>query len=368
MSIIRVSEPALPPLDELMGAIREVWGGRGLTNNGCCVQQLEVALADYLGVSSVSVVSNGTSALILAMAGSGLQGEVITTPFTFVATAHAIRWAGLTPVFADIDAESMTLDPEAVERAITERTSAILAVHVYGRPCHVEALRDIADRHGLKLIFDAAQAFDVSDCNGSIMRHGDLSAMSFHATKVFHTIEGGALVCADPAVKARIDRMRNFGIASDVAVTELGLNAKLNELQAAVGLVNIRHMASWRALRHAAHEHYMARLGGHRGLTIPSFPVGYQNNHAYFPVLVNGQRGPARDALFAQLVAVGVHARRYFFPLLSTLPMYVGAASAAAANLATAHHVASQVLCLPMHTHLNPEQIDFVCAQLAESK
>ena len=362
--IIRVSEPALPPLDELMVSIRELYESRQLSNHGPFVQQLEVALSAHLGLTSVSVVSNGTSALILAMAAAGLEGEVITTPFTFVATAHAIKWAGLTPVFADIEAESMTIDPRAVERAITARTSAILAVHVYGRPCHVAALQEVADRYGLKLFFDSAQAFGVTDVGGSLMRHGDVSVMSFHSTKVFHTIEGGAVTCRESALKTRIDRMRNFGIASEISVTELGLNAKLNELQAIVGLINLRQFAEGTAKRQAFYERYIERLGHHHGVSIPFYPPGYANNFGYFPVIVNEGQGGGRDALHQQLTRAGVGGRRYFFPLVSTFSMYSALSSSAPENLATANHVASRVLCLPMHTNLSFKDIDIVCDQL----
>lgn len=363
--VINVSEPFLPPVEDFLPYLREIWESRRLSNQGKFVQRLEVELARTLGVRRVSLTNNGTTALIVAMAALGLSGEVVTTPFSFVASAHAIKWLGLTPVFADIDPVSLTLDPDEVERVITDRTSAILAVNVYGRPCEFEALRQLALRRGLKLIFDSAHAFGVRDQSGSVLRHGDVNVMSFHATKVFHTVEGGAIACADPETTSRIERIRNFGFVNEITVTDLGLNAKMNELQAAVGLVNLPFLETCILQRRRIHEKYVEGLKCVQGIVIPDFPEGCSSNFSYFPVFVTEGFRMSRDALYSTLVADGIFARRYFFPLLSDIPLYACHPSAGREHLQTAHRTAETVLCLPLHVNLVDAQVERICSLIS---
>jgi len=363
--MINVTEPFLPPIDELLPYLSDIWGSKRVSNNGELAKALEVALCQRLGVSECSATNNGTSALMAGLAALDLQGEVVTTPFSFVASVHAIKWSGLPPVFADIDPMSLTLDASAVEQAITAKTSAILAVNVYGRPCQFGALADLARRHGLKLIYDSAHAFGVEDELGTVLRHGDLNIMSFHATKVFHTLEGGAVISNDRALKARVDRIRNFGFESELQVSELGLNAKLNELQAAVGLLNLKYLAACIDQRKRVHAGYRQRLNPVEGIVIPEFPAGYRTNYAYFPIFVTDAYPIGRDDLHSTLEKAGVLSRRYFFPLLSDIPMYKSHPSAAADRLPAAQQAARTVLCLPMHVNVTDEQIDKICACIA---
>ena len=357
-SPLYVTRPALPPLDELLPMLEEIWESRMVSNEGDHHQQLERALCDYFGVDHVSLVTNATAGLTLALSRcgeAGEGGEVITTPFTFVGTAHAIRSAGFDPVFADIDPVSLNLDADKIEAAITPNTRAIMPVHIFGRSCDTSAIDQIAARHGLAVIYDAAHAFGVSDDGGSILRHGDMSVLSFHGTKVFNTFEGGAVICRDAETKAAIDLQRNFGIVDEVTVAEIGTNAKMNEFCAALGLVQLRHIDRYIAGRRDVDTRYRKLLNRQPGIKCLQEQAGVAHNHYHFPILVNPEAGCSRDELYNALQAGNIYARRYFFPLVSELPMYSKLPSASPANLPVATTIASRVLCLPQYPELSPE-------------
>jgi dTDP-4-amino-4,6-dideoxygalactose transaminase len=340
--------------------LQRIWETKWLTNSGAMSAQLEHALCAYLGVEHLGLLANGTLALMVALKALDLSGEVITTPYTFVATPHALRWAGVQPVFVDIAPRTLTLDPARIEAAITPRTTAIMPVHCYGNRCDVEAIGAIAERHGLKVVYDAAHAFAVCDGAGSLMRHGDLSVLSFHATKVFSTIEGGAIVCRDAAMLQRIKRLRNFGLADEETVTDVGINGKMNEVCAAFGLFQLAHVTEVLAKLRGLYKSYRSALQDVEGIRCLE-PYGQeQANHGFFPVLVETTYPLTRDALYAALCDAGVHARRYFFPLVTTFPMYADHTSAARANLPVAHAISEQVLCLPIFaamTHAQQTQV-----------
>lgn len=355
---ITVTQPFLPPLEEFTPYLEEIWQTRRLTNAGPFHRRLETALAEYLGVEHIALFANGTLALMTALKALALSGEIVTTPFSFVATTHALWWSGITPVFADIDPNSLNLDPGAIEAAITPRTTAILPVHVYGRPCDVDAIQRIADAHGLKVIYDAAHAFAVRDSGGSITRHGDLSVLSFHATKVFTTFEGGAIVCPDTRTKQQIDLLKNFGFADEVTVLAAGINGKMNELQAAFGLLQLQYIDATIRRRREIDTLYRRVLESIPGIDCPSLPPGILWNHAYFPILVQLDYPLSRDGLYDRLRERGIHARRYFYPLISEFPMYRNLPSATPAGLPIAHGVAKKVLCLPIYPTLKFEEVD----------
>lgn len=358
MSPIHVTRPLLPPLQELLPHLQEIWDRRILANAGPFHQRFEARLTEYLGVDHLSLCSNATVGLMMALRDMGGEGEVVTTPFSFAATAHAIAWAGFTPVFADVEPESLNLDPEAVERALTPRTRAILAVHCYGHVCDVERLGEIARSRGLKLIYDAAHAFGVCWRERSVLRHGDLSVLSFHATKVFNTFEGGAIVAADPATKQRMDRLRNFGIVDEHAIEGLGLNGKMNEFCAALGLVQLDHVEQAIDERRQIDQRYRRELSEVPGLRCLGWRDGETPNFAYFPILVDPAYGITRDALQTRLREHDIHARRYFSPLLSDLPAYRHLPSASPSNLPVAAGAASRVLCLPLFPGLRVDDQD----------
>lgn len=361
-SPLYVTQPYLPGLEEFEPYLRQIWASGQVTNGGPFHRRLEAALADYLDVPHLSLFANGTLALLVALRALEIEGEVVTTPFSFVATSHALRWNGITPVFADIDPQTLNLDPAAVEAAITPRTRAILPVHVYGRPCALDAFQALAGRHGLRLVYDAAHAFGVRLAGGNLLRAGDLSVLSFHATKVFHTFEGGAIVCHDAAMKARIDLLKNFGFKGETQVVELGINAKMNEVQAAFGLLQLAHVDAAIQARAAIDAHYRRGLADLPGLRCLSPSPGVARaNHAYFPVLVEEGFGPGRDALYEALRARGIHARRYFYPLISDFPMYRD--TAGAGRLPVAGRVAERVLCLPIF----PAMTEADCARVIEA-
>jgi dTDP-4-amino-4,6-dideoxygalactose transaminase len=349
---IYVTQPTLPPLQEFMPYLEQIWQNRWLTNAGPFHQELETTLTQYLEVPQLSLFANGTIALIIALQALRVGGEVITTPYSFVATAHSLLWNGITPVFVDIDPNSFNLDPDRVEAAITPKTTAILAVHCYGHPCAVEPLQRLADRYGLKVIYDAAHAFGVRYRGESLVRHGDLSVLSFHATKVFTTFEGGAIVAPDAASKQRIDFLKNFGIADEVTVVGPGINGKMNEVQAAFGLLQLRYVEEGRTKRAAVDGRYRAALADAPGIRlVPEVPDS-QPNYSYFPILVEPAYRCSRDQLYEQLREHGVYARRYFFPLISDMPTYRGLPSSAPGNLPVASRIARQILCLPIHADL----------------
>lgn len=350
---ILVSQPTLPPLEELLPYLEMIWESRRVTNGGPMHQRLEAALAEHLDVPYVALFNNGTNALLTALQALNLSGEVVTTPYSFAATAHAIVWNGLVPVFVDVEPGTFNIDPARIEAAITPRTTAILPVHCYGYPCQVDAIREIAGRHGVKVIYDAAHAFGVRHQGSSVLRHGDLAVLSFHATKVFNTLEGGAIVCHDAGLKARIDRLRNFGIVDEARIEDPGINGKMNEVQAALGLLQLRHLDKALDRRRAVAGFYRRSLSDLAGIECPLPVPGTMENHAYFPVLVGERARLSRDALYGELKSRGIFARRYFFPLLSDLPMYAASGSAAPANLPHAVRASRQVLCLPLHSELS---------------
>lgn len=351
-----VTQPALPELADFEPLLRDIWSSRRLTNGGPYHDRLEAALAGYLAVPQVSLLGNGTLALMLALKALDVEGEVITTPYFFVATTHALLWSGCTPVFADIDPVSLNLDPAAVEAAITPRTRAILAVHVYGRPCDTAGLQAVADRHGLRLIYDAAHAFGVQLDTGSLMAAGDAAILSFHATKIFHTFEGGAIVCRDPALKARIDLLRNFGFKGETRVLATGINAKMNELQAAFGCLTLGGIDAEIEARARVAARYDAAFGRLPGLRLlPPLPGVARHNHGYYPIFVAPGFALGRDALYEQLRAQDIIARRYFYPLISDFDMYRSAPGAD--HLPIARRMADTVLCLPLYGALSDADV-----------
>jgi dTDP-4-amino-4,6-dideoxygalactose transaminase len=367
MKPITVTQPFLPPLEDFVPHLERIWASKWLTNGGPYHQQFEAALARYLGVEHVALFANGTLGLVTALQALRISGEVITTPFSFVATAHSLLWNNIRPVFVDIDAATLTLDPARIEEAITPQTSAILPVHVYGRPCHVDAIERIAGRYGLKVIYDAAHAFGVRTAGRNLLQAGDLSVLSFHATKVFNTCEGGAIVCPDAGMKQRIDYLKNFGFADEVTVVAPGINAKMNEMQAALGLLQLEHVEASIARRRELDALYREGLRGARGIEALEPPAQVQSNHAYFPVLVRDDFPLSRDGLYEKLRERGVLTRRYFYPLISEFPMYKGLPSAAPARLPVATDVARRVLCLPLYPALADEQVAGVVQLIREA-
>lgn len=353
---IYVTQPHLPPLEEFMPYLEQIWANKTLTNGGPFHQQLERALCDYLGVEHIALFSNGTLALITALQALRVTGEVITTPYSFVATAHSLLWHGNKPVFVDVEPETLNIDPRKIEAAITPQTTAIMPVHCYGNPCDVAAIQKIADNYNLRLIYDAAHAFGVQDAGGSVLRHGDLSVLSFHATKVFNTFEGGAIICPDAKTKQRIDHLKNFGFVDEVTVVAPGINAKMSEINAAFGLLQLKHMPQVQQCRADIDARYRRALQGVRG--IHCLPKGQQTvaNHSYFPLLVRPEFPLSRDELYQKLKDSGIYARRYFYPLISDFPMYRGLPSAEHARLPVAARAAQQVLCLPIYPALSEEQ------------
>jgi len=352
-----VTQPFLPPLEEFIPYLEKIWQEKWLTNNGSFHRQLESKLGDYLGVSQLSLFTNGTIALITALQALRITGEVITTPYTFVATAHSLIWNKNKPVFVDMDPKTFNIDPDKVEAAITPQTSAILAVHVYGMPCDNNRLQQIADVYGLKLIYDAAHAFGVNQQNESILNYGDLSILSFHATKVYNTFEGGAIVCKDEKLKQRIDYLKNFGFADEVTVMAAGINGKMNEFQAALGLLQLDYIDQCIASRGIIANYYRDALKEIPGLKLlPSYAQG-EENYSYFPILIEAEYPLTRDELYLKLREQDIYARRYFYPLISEFPMYRGLSSADAKNLPVAKQVSEQVLCLPIYPDLSEESL-----------
>lgn len=354
---IFVTQPHLPPLEEFIPYLQQIWDSRALTNKGPFHRQLEQALCDYLGVEHLALFANGTLALVTALQALRITGEVITTPYSFVATAHSLLWNGIKPVFVDIDPHTLNLDPARIEAAITPQTTAILPVHCYGNPCDVEAIQAIADNYNLKVIYDAAHAFGVQCRGGSVLRHGDLSAMSFHATKVFNTFEGGALVCPDARTKQHIDNLKNFGFVNETTVVAPGINAKMSEFNAALGLLQLEHVDAALARRAEIDRAYRALLKDVRGITCVGQAGQTVANHAYFPILVEPDYPLSRDALYERLREQGIHGRRYFYPLISDFPMYRGLPSAQRGNLPVAAAIADKVLCLPIYPALTDDQV-----------
>lgn len=352
---IYVTQPYLPPLEEFIPYLEQIWKNRWLTNAGPFHIELEAALVRHLDVPQLSLFSNGTIALVVALQALRITGEVITTPFTFVATTHSLLWNGIKPVFVDIERETFNLDPDRIEAAITPQTTAIMPVHCYGNPCDVERIQRIADRYGLKVIYDAAHAFGVKHNGKSLVRAGDLSILSFHATKSFNTFEGGAIVSPDERTKQRIDFLKNFGIADEVTVVAPGINGKMNEVQAAFGLLQLRYLEDSRAKRQAVDRRYRETLASVTGLRLPREIAGVESNYSYFPILVGQDYPLRRDELYTRLREAGIMSRRYFYPLVSDMPMYRGLPSASTENLPVATRVSQEVLCLPIHADLSSD-------------
>lgn len=356
---ITVTSPLMPSLEEFNVYLEDIWKRKWITNNGYYHKELEKALCDYLGVPFISLFTNGTLPLITALQALRITGEVITTPFSFVATTHSLWWNGIKPVFVDIDPVTCNLDPEKIEAAITPRTTAIMPVHVYGNPCDTQKIQEIADKYGLKVIYDAAHAFGVKVNGESILNAGDMSTLSFHATKVYNTIEGGALIMHDEQTKKRIDYLKNFGFAGETTVVAPGINSKMDEMRAAYGLLNLRQVdkaIEWR--KHVA-ELYRETLKDVDGVTFFDDIAGIKHNYAYFPIFVDAEKyGMTRDELYFKMKEHNVLGRRYFYPLISEFSTYRGLESATKENLPIATEKAEQVICLPMYYGLNDDDVE----------
>ena len=357
--IITVTSPLLPNLDEFTDSLKEIWESKWITNNGQFHQKLEAALAEYLKVPYVSLFTNGTLPLLTALQALRITGEVITTPYSFVATTHALWWNGIKPVFVDIDPSTGNIDPQKIEAAITPRTTAILPVHVYGKPCDTEAIQAIADKYGLKVIYDAAHAFGVEVNGESLLKAGDMSTLSFHATKVFNTIEGGAMVMHDEKTKQRIDYLKNFGFANEIEVVGPGINSKMDEIRSAYGLLNLKQVDAAIAARRKVAVVYREALRNVDGISFWDDMPGVRHNYSYFPIFVDAKKyGMTRDELYMKMKDQGVWGRRYFYPLISEFSTYRGLESSRPENLPNAHMMADTVICLPMHHALREEEIN----------
>ena len=365
--IITVTSPLLPPLEEFKPYLEDIWRRKWLTNNGYYHKELENALCEYLGVPYISLFTNGTLPLICALQALRITGEVITTPYSFVATTHALWWNGIKPVFVDIDRRTGNIDPEKIEAAITPKTTAIMPVHVYGQPCEMERIQEIANTYGLKVIYDAAHAFGVEKEGKSLLAAGDMSTLSFHATKVYNTVEGGALVCHDAQTKQRIDYLKNFGFANETTVVAPGINGKMDELRAAYGLLSLKHVDEAIAKRKQVALRYREALRQIRGITFFEDRPGVKHNYSYFPIFINEKEySMSRDALYEKMKTAGIYGRRYFYPLISTFSTYRGLESARPSNLPNAHKMAEEVICLPMHHGLSEEDVDRVLRCIIE--
>ena len=359
--MITVTSPLLPDLGEFNELLRQIWDSKWITNNGQFHQRLEKELAEYLVVPYISLFTNGTLPLLTALQALRITGEVITTPYSFVATTHSIWWNGCKPVFVDIDPKTGNMDPDKIEAAITPKTTAIMPVHVYGKPCDTKRIQEIADRYGLKVIYDAAHAFGVKVDGESVLNAGDLSTLSFHATKVFNTIEGGAMVMHDEATKKRIDYLKNFGFAGETTVVGPGINSKMDEMRSAYGLLNLRQVDAAIEARHKVAVRYRDSLRDVKGISFFYDMPGVRHNYSYFPVFVDAEEyGMTRDELYSKMKAANVLGRRYFYPLISEFSTYRGLESAKPENLPNAHRMADSVICLPMHHALSDEDVDRV--------
>ncbi|MGL5387012.1 MAG: DegT/DnrJ/EryC1/StrS family aminotransferase [Serratia sp. (in: enterobacteria)] len=352
---IFVTQPYLPELKEFIPYLEKIWENKILTNGGPMHEQLECALCEYLGVNEIALFNNGTIALLTALQALRITGEVITTPYSFVATAHSLLWNGIKPIFVDIDPITLNIDPEKIEAAITPQTTAIMPVHCYGNPCDVEKIQKIADNYNLKVIYDAAHAFGVTDKGGSILRHGDLSAISFHATKVFNTFEGGAIICPDKKTKTRINNLKNFGIVNETTVVAPGINGKMSEINAAFGLLQLNHVDQALQQRKEIDSYYRDGLKNISGIKIVPHAGQEVANYSYFPILIEDEFKMNREQLYHYLKENGIYSRRYFYPLISEFSMYRSMKSASQDNLPIANDVARRVLCLPIYPSLKRE-------------
>lgn len=365
---IYVTRPDLPPLEDLLPYLEAIWESRILTNGGPFHQQLEAALCEYLGVEHIALFTNGTIALVTALQALRITGEVITTPYSFVATAHSLLWNGIKPVFVDIDADTLNLDATKIEAAITPQTTAIMPVHVYGHPCDVKAIQKIADNYNLRVIYDAAHAFGVKDAGGSVLRHGDLSVLSFHATKVFNTFEGGAIVCPDAKTKLRLDQLKNFGYVDEVTVVAPGINGKMSEINAAIGLLQLKRVDRVIAKRKEIARAYRELLKDVEGIRCLQESAEQAANYSYFPILIEPTYPISRDELYQRLKDQNIFARRYFYPLISDFPMYRGLPSARRDNLPVATDASTKVLCLPIYPGLTTSDVDNVGRIIVDSR
>jgi dTDP-4-amino-4,6-dideoxygalactose transaminase len=360
-----VTRPFLPPLEEFQEYLRDIWASKWLTNDGKYHQELERALCEYLGVKYISLFANGTLALITALKKLKITGEVITTPFSFVATTHALSWSGIDPVFVDIDPDSFNLDAKKIEAAITPKTTAILPVHVYGNPCNVLRIKEIAGTYGLQVIYDACHTFGVTSNDVPVLNFGDLSIMSFHATKGYTTFEGGAIVCHDEVTKGQIDNLKNFGFVNETTVVTPGINAKMNEIQAAMGLLQLKYVAGAIKKRKQIAEHYRSLLKNIDGLSYMEDIPGVKHCYFYFPIFINKEKyGRTRDEVYEKLKRNNIYGRRYFYPLISQFPIYRGLDSAQPGKMPVAEKAAEEVICLPVYTDLDMDQVSKICAVL----
>ena len=358
---IYVTSPLLPSLEDFTFLLKEIWESKMLTNNGNFHQKLEEELAKYLKVPYLSLFTNGTLPLITALQAMRITGEVITTPFSFVATTHSLWWNGIKPVFVDIEPETCNLDPSKIEAAITPKTTAIMPVHVYGKPCKTKEIQEIANKYGLKVIYDAAHAFGVEINGESILNFGDMATLSFHATKVYNTLEGGALVVHDEQTKKRIDYLKNFGFASETEVVAPGINSKVDEVRAAYGLLNLKQVDHAINSRRKVAIRYRDELQGVKGITFFNDIRGVRHNYSYFPIFINAEEyGMTRDELYFKMKEHNVFGRRYFYPLISTFSTYRGLDSANPDNLPIATQMSNNVICLPMHHALSENEVEYI--------
>lgn len=365
--VITVTSPLLPSLEEFMPYLQDIWNRKWLTNNGHYHKELEKALCEYLKVPYISLFTNGTLPLMCALQALRITGEVITTPYSFVATTHSLWWNGIKPVFVDIDPVTGNIDPDKIEAAITPRTTAIMPVHVYGNPCDTQRIQEIADKYGLKVIYDAAHAFGVEVNGESVLNAGDMSTLSFHATKVYNTIEGGALIMHDEATKQRIDYLKNFGFAGETTVIAPGINGKMDEVRAAYGLLNLKQVDAAIEARHQVAVRYREALRGVKGIRAMEDIPGVRHNYAYFPIFIDAEEyGMTRDELYFKMKEQNVLGRRYFYPLISEFSTYRGLESAHPENLPVAHKIANSVICLPMYHNLTAEDIERIIEQIVK--
>lgn len=356
---LTVTSPFLPPLEEFLPYMEEIWSSKWLTNNGSFHQQLEHALCEYLKVPYICLFTNGTLPLICGLQALRITGEVITTPYSFVATTHSLWWNGIKPVFVDIDPLTGNIDPDKIEKAISPKTTAIMPVHVYGNPCDMERVQDIADKYGLKVIYDAAHAFGVEKNGKSILEAGDLSTLSFHATKVYNTIEGGAIVCHDEKMKKRIDYIKNFGFAGETTIVAPGINGKMDEVRSAYGLLSLKYINSLIDLRHKIVIKYRNGLKDTLGIRFFDDIYDVKHNYSYFPIFVDEEKyGVSRDELYEKMQSEGIYGRRYFYPLISTFSTYRGLDSSKRDNLPVAYKMAEEVICLPLHHELTENDVN----------
>jgi dTDP-4-amino-4,6-dideoxygalactose transaminase len=360
-----VTQPYLPPLEEFIPYLEKIWDNKILTNCGPFHHQLEKELCEYLGVKHISLFTNATIALVTALQALRITGEVITTPYSFVATAHSLLWNGIKPVFVDVDPKTLNLDPSKIEAAITPQTTAIMPVHCYGHPCDVDAIQKIADNYNLKVIYDAAHAFGVECHCGSVLNHGDLSVLSFHATKVFNTFEGGAIISPDEKTKIRIDQLKNFGHVGETSVVAPGINGKMSEINAAFGLLQLKHIDHALAKRKAIDAAYREKLKDIKGIECINGSGETVANYSYFPIVVQEDYPISRDDLNDRLKMIGIHPRRYFYPLITEFPMYRGLPSANQENLKVASAASKKILCLPIYPTLSLEVVDKISSFIA---